>query len=95
MIANHFFSSTARIFIDRGAYLGDYSFVVCLVKYKGMTLEEAAQTVVLHKLKKMGGRGGLIAIDTKGNITMPFNTKGMYRAYKKNNEDEYIGIYKK
>lgn len=69
--------------------------VVCLVKYKGLSLEEAAQTVVLQKLKKMGGRGGLIAIDKFGNITMPFNTKGMYRAYKKNSEEEYIGIYKK
>jgi beta-aspartyl-peptidase (threonine type) len=41
----------------------------------------------------MHGLGGVIAADHKGNISMPFNTKGMYRASKKENEKEFIGIY--
>ena len=40
-----------------------------------------------------GGSGGLIAVDKYGNISMPFNSAGMYRGYAKPNE-RYIGIYK-
>ena len=34
----------------------------------------------MDKLVKMGGEGGVIAIDTNGNVALPFNSKGMYRA---------------
>ena len=46
----------------------------------GVSLTEAADSVVLETLVQAGGDGGVIAIDTKGNIAMPFNTEGMYRA---------------
>ena len=49
---------------------------------------------VMDKLVKIGGEGGLIALDAKGNIVLPFNSEGMYRASKKQNEDIFIGIYK-
>lgn len=49
-----------------------------LMEYKGYSLDKAARTV-LEKVGKMGGDGGLIGLDKKGNITMPFNTEGMYR----------------
>lgn len=68
--------------------------VATLVKYAGMSLQEAADTVVMEKLKKIGGRGGLIGLDRSGNIVMPFNTKGMYRAYKREGEKEFVGIYR-
>lgn len=55
--------------------------IASLVKYKGLSLEEAARQVILVKLKDMGGDGGVIAVDSKGNFTMTFNTRGMYRAY--------------
>jgi beta-aspartyl-peptidase (threonine type) len=32
-------------------------------------------------VKELGGTGGLIAIDKNGDITLPFNTNGMYRGY--------------
>ncbi|MGY0037205.1 isoaspartyl peptidase/L-asparaginase [Pedobacter sp. NJ-S-72] len=49
-----------------------------MMEYKNMPVAEAAKAV-LDKVGKMGGDGGLIALDAKGNVTMPFNTEGMYR----------------
>ena len=67
--------------------------VSCLMEYKGMSLQEACNEVIHHRLKSIGGDGGLIAIDIQGNITMPFNTAGMYRAAKNNLDYEEISIY--
>jgi beta-aspartyl-peptidase (threonine type) len=49
-----------------------------LMEYKGLSVAEAAK-IVQDKVGKMGGDGGLIALDRRGNVTMPFNTEGMYR----------------
>lgn len=68
--------------------------VSCLMEYKGLSLQEACDMVVKQKLVKIGGEGGLIAIDKNGNIELPYNSEGMYRASKKEGEDIYIGIYK-
>ncbi|MCW3082799.1 MAG: isoaspartyl peptidase [Bacteroidetes bacterium] len=68
--------------------------VSCLMEYKGLSLKEACEIVVNQKLVKIGGEGGLIALDAKGNIELPFNSEGMYRAMKKSGSDMYIGIYK-
>jgi len=68
--------------------------VSCLMEYKGLSLQEACDIVVKQKLVKIGGEGGLIAIDKNGNIELPYNSEGMYRASKKEGEDMYIGIYK-
>lgn len=68
--------------------------ISCLMEYKNLSLKEACDVVVMEKLVKIGGEGGLIAIDAKGNIVLPFNSDGMYRASKKQNEDIFIGIYK-
>jgi len=56
--------------------------VSCLMEFADLPLEEAAEKVIHHRLKKMGGEGGLIAVDARGNICMPFNTEGMYRGMK-------------
>ena len=48
------------------------------VQYQGISLQEAADTVVKEVLVEMGGSGGIISIDATGNIAMPFNTAGMY-----------------
>jgi beta-aspartyl-peptidase (threonine type) len=50
------------------------------MEYKGLSLEEAASEVIQKRLLEIGGDGGLIAVDVHGNIAMPFNTEGMYRA---------------
>lgn len=63
------------------------------VEYKGQSLQEAADGVVNTVLTEAGGTGGVIAIDKKGNIAMPFNTEGMYRASIDTKGKTYIGIY--
>jgi beta-aspartyl-peptidase (threonine type) len=50
------------------------------MRYSGKSVNEAANDVVVRQLKDLGGTGGVIAIDRRGNIAMPFNTSGMYRA---------------
>ncbi len=52
--------------------------ISALIEYKNLSVADAAQTV-LNKVAKLGGDGGLIAMDKNGNVTMPFNTEGMYR----------------
>jgi beta-aspartyl-peptidase (threonine type) len=54
--------------------------VSALMEFRGISLKEAAQAT-LDKVAKLGGTGGLIAIDHEGNMTLPFNTAGMYRGY--------------
>ncbi|MEI7801242.1 MAG: isoaspartyl peptidase/L-asparaginase [Bacteroidota bacterium] len=68
--------------------------ISCLMEYKGMTLKEACEEVVNKKLKRLGGEGGLIAIDQNGNIELPFNSLGMYRGLKSSDGNELIAIYK-
>ena len=51
------------------------------VAYRGDSLAEAAEAVVNKTVPGMGGDGGAIALDAQGNIAMPFNTSGMYRAW--------------
>ncbi|HEX8142001.1 MAG TPA: isoaspartyl peptidase/L-asparaginase [Pyrinomonadaceae bacterium] len=68
--------------------------VSALMDYKGMTVGEAARTVVMEKLKQLGGEGGLIAIDKNGTIAMPFNTPGMYRAYIAADGKPVVEIYR-
>ena len=68
--------------------------ISCLIEYKGFSLKDACNLVVKDKLVKIGGEGGLIALDARGNIELCFNSEGMYRASKKSNEDVYLGIYK-
>ncbi len=68
--------------------------ISCLMEYKGLTLKQACDFVVNKKLVTFGGEGGLIALDAKGNIELPFNSEGMYRASLKSQEELFIGIYK-
>ena len=68
--------------------------ISALMDYKELTLEEASKEVIQNKLKDLGGTGGIIALDKNGNITMEFNTPGMYRASMNDKGDLYIGIYK-
>jgi len=67
--------------------------VSALMKYRSMTLQEAAQAA-LEAVKELGGTGGLIAIDKKGDIALPFNTNGMYRGYIDPNGKFVVEIYK-
>ncbi|MGY3090195.1 beta-aspartyl-peptidase (threonine type) [Hymenobacter sp. UYAg731] len=68
--------------------------VACLMEYKGLSLEAAARIVVQDKLGPVGGEGGLIAVDAAGNITLPFNSEGMYRASRVEGGEAMVAIYK-
>ena len=65
-----------------------------LMAYKNLSLNEAANEVIMKKLPQLGGDGGIIAIDKNGNVAMPFNTEGMYRGYHISGEQLVIKIYK-
>lgn len=68
--------------------------ISALMEYKGMSVRDAANEVVMKKLVERGGEGGVIALDRNGNFTMPFNSEGMYRGYIKNDGTGSILIYK-
>jgi len=68
--------------------------VSCLIEHKNMSLNQAANEVIYKRILEIGGDGGLIAVDNQGNIAMPFNTEGMYRACKTSSGNEEISIYK-
>jgi len=68
--------------------------VSCLMEYKGLSLQEAMNTVVHHKLVKLEGEGGLIGVDALGNCAMVFNSAGMYRAMKSSDGTSEVAIYK-
>jgi len=68
--------------------------ISCLMEYKGLSLQAACNYVVKDKLVKFGGEGGLIAIDKYGNIELPFNSDGMYRAWQHSGEAIHTAIYK-
>ncbi len=67
--------------------------VSAIMEYKGKSVGEAAQNVI-RKLSDKGGNGGIITMDSKGNISMPFNTAGMYRGFRKAGQAPEILIYK-
>ncbi|HMX41615.1 MAG TPA: isoaspartyl peptidase/L-asparaginase [Saprospiraceae bacterium] len=67
--------------------------VWALMAYKGLPLQEAATLVVNKKLVEKGGEGGLIGVDRWGNITMPFNSGGMYRGYAKPGGERRVMIW--
>jgi L-asparaginase / beta-aspartyl-peptidase len=68
--------------------------ISALMEYKGLSLKDASELVVNDKLVKAGGSGGVICIDKWGNVSMPFNSQGMFRAYAKASGEEGVFIYK-
>jgi len=67
--------------------------ISALMKYRGLSLEEAAREVVQGKLERIGGDGGVIAVDREGNIALEFNTEGMFRGARDSKGRREIGIY--
>lgn len=80
-----------------GEYFIRYSVAsdICArVQYQGKTIQQAGDEVIHDVLQPIGGTGGVIIVDSKGNISLPFNTKGMYRASKQANQPTYVAIFK-
>ncbi len=67
--------------------------IACLMEYRGLSLAEACRVVVHDKLVPVGGEGGLIAVDALGNVALPFNSEGMYRAWRTAAGEEGVAIY--
>jgi beta-aspartyl-peptidase (threonine type) len=65
-----------------------------LIEYKNMSIDAAAIFMIHNKLPSLGGDGGLVGLDKNGNITMQFNTDGMYRGYIKSNGEKFVGVFK-
>jgi beta-aspartyl-peptidase (threonine type) len=68
--------------------------IAARMEYAGSTLAAAADCLVMQKLAEVDGRGGVVAIDARGNIAMPFNTEGMYRGYARLGETPVTLIYR-
>lgn len=65
-----------------------------LMEYGNLSLQEACERVILEKLPALGGSGGAVAVDREGNVALPFNSEGMYRAYAYAGDTPSIGIYR-
>ena len=68
--------------------------IAALMDYGGLSVSEACERVVMEKLPALGGSGGLIAIDHEGNVALPFNSEGMYRAWGYAGDTPTTGIYR-
>lgn len=67
--------------------------IAARMKYANQSLADAAKQVIQKEIPEMGGDGGIIAIDKNANITMEFNTSGMFRASIDKNGNVEVAIY--
>lgn len=67
--------------------------ISALMEYQNLSLNAAVEKVVMLKLAKAGGRGGVIAVDRKGNVSMMMNTSGMFRAHANSNGEHSFAIF--
>lgn len=68
--------------------------ISALMQYKGLSVQEASRIVIHEKIAKLGGDGGVIALDKDGNVAMEMNTEGMYRAHIDSKGNKIIKIFK-
>jgi len=73
--------------------VNDAHDVAALMEYRGLSLADATREVI-RKLGEAGGTGGMIGIDGKGNIALPFNTIGMYRGHHISGRETLIEIFR-
>lgn len=67
--------------------------VAARIAYLGESLETACRRVILEKLPALGGSGGLIALNTRGELALVFNTEGMYRAWRRSDGEAGVAIF--
>ncbi|MHA6310738.1 MULTISPECIES: isoaspartyl peptidase/L-asparaginase family protein [Pantoea] len=68
--------------------------VAAQMRYAGRTLQQASVNVIHDSVLELGGSGGLIAVDREGNVALPFNSEGMYRASARVGEAADVAIYR-
>ncbi|WP_299054424.1 isoaspartyl peptidase/L-asparaginase family protein [uncultured Polaribacter sp.] len=64
------------------------------MEYQQKSLKNATKDVIQNKLTKLGGTGGVVALDKNGNMAFEFNTAGMYRASMNDAGELILKIYK-
>lgn len=64
------------------------------MRYGGADVEAAAKAAITDNLASLGGKGGLIAVDAKGNFAMPFNTTGMFRGVSRHDGLRDIAMFR-
>ena len=69
--------------------------VSSLIQYKNTSVKEAIKEVIHNQINNLGGQGGIIVLDKDGNIAWDFNTKGMFRAYKKSTGENETAFFEK
>ncbi|MCI0751399.1 MAG: isoaspartyl peptidase/L-asparaginase [Flammeovirgaceae bacterium] len=74
--------------------LGVARDIAALVEYKGYSIQQAADSVVMKKLPKLGGDGGVIVLDRQGNFALTFCSEGMYRGHINKKGEAKTFIYK-
>ncbi len=90
-------SSCAVSATGHGEYFIRYTVahdIAALMEYSGLMVHQAASRVIHQKLKEAGGNGGVICLDTKGNIAMEFNTTGMFRAWARSDGERGVLVFK-
>jgi len=71
------------------------AYDVCArMRYAGETLAQATEAVVMRSLPAIGGSGGLIAVDAAGNLSLCFNSEGMYRGHARGAESPVTAIFR-
>jgi beta-aspartyl-peptidase (threonine type) len=68
--------------------------VAARIRYLGESLETAARRVMMESLPRINGNGGLVAVDRRGNVSLPFNTDGMYRAWRTSRGNSGVAIFR-
>ena len=69
--------------------------VSALMEFKGWSVARAAEHVIHRLLTPLGGSGGLIAMDRKGNVATPFSSEGMYRGVVRSEGSPETSIYRR
>jgi beta-aspartyl-peptidase (threonine type) len=67
--------------------------IAARMRHRDETLEQAARHVVMEDLGRNDGSGGVIAVDAQGNLALPFNCEGMYRAFVREGAAPVLAIY--
>jgi beta-aspartyl-peptidase (threonine type) len=68
--------------------------ISAMMEYGGLSLQQAADSVIMKKLPALGGDGGIVALDRQGNISMTFCSAGMYRGFIKKKGEGKTFIFK-
>ena len=66
-----------------------------LIQYKGKTPKEALHEVLFNQIGPLGGEGGMILLDKKGDVYWDFNSTGMFRGYKKSDGTNTVEMFEK